>query len=162
MGRMKQTDTIPFLGLCLLLLLVSACAAVNPRPDYDRTAQLITQATGQELAHRPADDTVVNNKVAELLAGGITAHEAVQICLLNNPKLQAAFFNVGIAGAEVVQSRLFSNPSVALSPRFPDGGDPTSFEASFAQNIADLWLIPIRKRAAEHALSKPSWNWRMT
>ena len=49
---MKQTDTIPFLGICVLLLLVSACATANPRPDYDRTAQRITQATGQKPIYR--------------------------------------------------------------------------------------------------------------
>ena len=84
---MKQTDTTPFFGICLLLLFVSACATVNPRPDYDRTAQLITQATGQESVHRPEDAALVKNKVDELLAGGVTAQEAVQLCLVNNPKL---------------------------------------------------------------------------
>jgi hypothetical protein len=39
---MKQTETISFLGICVLLLLMSACATVNPRPDYDRTTQLIS------------------------------------------------------------------------------------------------------------------------
>lgn len=151
---MKQTDTIPFLGICALLLLVSACATVNPRPDYDRAAQLITQATGQESVSRPEDDALVKNKVDELLASGITAYEAAQICLLNNPKLQAAFFAVGIARAEVVQAGLFSNPTIGFSPRFPDGGGPTSFEASLAQNLAELWQIPARKQAAEHSLGQ--------
>lgn len=151
---MKQTETTPFLGICVFLFLVSACATVNPRPDYDRTAQLITQATGQESVYRPDDDALTKSTVDELLAGGITAQEAVQLCLLNNPKLQAAFFNVGMARADVVQSGLFSNPTLSFSPRFPDGGGPTSFEASLAQNIAELWQIPTRKRAAQQSLEQ--------
>lgn len=138
----------------VLLFLVSACATVDPRPDYDWTAQLITQAIGQEPVYRPDDEAVVKTTVDALLAGGVTAQEAVQLCLLNNPKLQAAFFNVGVARAEVVQSGLFSNPTLGFSPRFPDGGGPTSFEASLAQNIAELWQIPARKRAAEHSLEQ--------
>ena len=78
----------------------------------------------------------------------------MQLCLVNNPKLQASFLNAGIARAEVVQSGLFSNPTIGFSPRFPDGGGPTSFEASLAQNIAELWQIPARKRAAEHSLEQ--------
>ena len=138
----------------MLLFLVSACVTVNPRPDYDRTAQLITQATGQEPVYRPDDDALVKNTVDELLAGGVTAQEAVQLCLLNNLKLQATFFNVGMARADVVQSGLFSNPTIGFSPRFPDGGGPTNFEASLAQNIAELWRIPARRRAAEYDLEQ--------
>jgi cobalt-zinc-cadmium efflux system outer membrane protein len=152
--RMKQTETTPYLGICVLLLLVNACTMVSPRPDYERTAQLITQAIGQEPVYRPEDEAVVKNTVDELLAGGVTAQEAVQLCLLNNPKLQATFLNAGIARAEVVQAGLFSNPMIGFSPRFPDRGGPTSFEASLAQNIAELWQIPARKRAAEHNLEQ--------
>jgi len=154
MVRMTHTQTPLVRGMCALLLFLSACATVNPRPDYDRTAQLVTHATGHELVYRPEDDAVVQAKVDELLANGITAHEAVQLCLLNNPKLQAAFFNVGIARAELVQAGLFSNPTLGFSPRFPDGGGATSFEASLAQNIAELWRLPARKRAAEHSLEQ--------
>ena len=151
---MKQTDTTPFLEICLLLLFVSACATVNPRPDYDRTAQLITQATGQKPVYHPDDEAVVKTTVEALLADGVTAQEAVQLCLVNNPTLQAAFLNAGIARAEVVQSGLFSNPTLGFSLRFPDGGGPTSFEASLAQNIAELWQIPVRKRTAERSLEQ--------
>lgn len=140
--------------MCVLLFLVSACATVNLRPDYDRAAQLITQATGQEPVYRPDDTAMVKNTVDALLAGGVTAQEAVQLCLLNNPTLQAAFLNAGIARADVVQSGLFSNPTLGFSPQFPDGGGPTSFGASLAQNIADFWLIPARKRVTEHSLAQ--------
>jgi cobalt-zinc-cadmium efflux system outer membrane protein len=150
--RMKQTQTIG--GMCVLLLLMSACATVNPRPDYDKAAHFVTQATGQESVYRPDDETLVASTVKELLAGGVTATEAIQLCLLNNPRLQAAFFNVGVARAEVVQSGLFSNPTLGFSPRFPDGGGSTSFEASLAQNIAELWQIPARTRAAERNLEQ--------
>jgi cobalt-zinc-cadmium efflux system outer membrane protein len=151
---MKQTQTTLFGGMCVLSLLVGACTTVNPRPDYDKAAHFVTQATGQESLYRPDDETLVASTVEELLAGGITANEAVQLCLLNNPRLQAAFFNVGMARADVAQSGLFSNPTLGFSPRFPDGGGPTSFEASLAQNIAELWQIPTRKRAAEHNLEQ--------
>jgi cobalt-zinc-cadmium efflux system outer membrane protein len=151
---MKQTKTTPLLSVGISLFLVNAFATVNPRPDYDRVVQRVTQATGQRPVYRPDDEAIVKQAVDKLLADGLTAQEAVQLCLLHNPTLQAAFLNVGIARAEVVQAGLFSNPTLGFSPRFPDGGGPTGFEASLAQNIAELWQLPTRKRVAEHRLEQ--------
>ena len=47
--------------------------------------------------------------------------EAIQVCLLNNPGLQAAFLDIGMARADVVQSGLLSNPSLTALVRFPTG-----------------------------------------
>ena len=128
------------------------CASVNPRPDYDRTARRVAEATGQEKIYRPGDEAIVESAVAALLDDGLTADEAVQVCLLNNPRLQAAFFNVGMARADVVQSGLLSNPSLGISLRLPSSGGLANVEAGLAQNIADLWQIPLRKGVAERAL----------
>lgn len=133
----------------VLLLFSSGCAVVDPQPDYDRAVQYIAQATGQGLVYRPGREDLVASQTQALLANGLTAQEAVQICLLNNPRLQAAFFTVGIASADVVQSGLFSNPSLAVSPRFPDSLGPVQVEASVAQNIVELWQLPVRTREAE-------------
>ncbi len=140
--------------LSVALTVLGGCATVNPRLDYDRVGQHITEATGQERVYQPEDDELVVEIVADLCQDGITAAEAVEICLLNSPTLQAAFMDVGMARADVVQAGLFSNPYVGISARFPDGGGLASIEASVAQNIADLWQIPIRKRAAERTLDR--------
>ena len=135
-----------------MLALLCACATVDPRPDYDRVGQRVIEATGQERLYRPEDDELVGSLVAELMQDGISADEAVQISLLNNPSLHAAFMDVGVARADVVQAGLFSNPFVGISARFPDGGGLANIEASVAQNLAELWQIPLRGRAAERSL----------
>ncbi len=140
--------------LSIALAALGGCATVNPRLDYERVGQRITKATGQERVYQPADDELVVEIVAGLCQDGIDAAEAVEICLLNSPTLQAAFMDVGMARADVVQAGLFSNPFVGISARFPDGGGLANLEASVAQNIAELWQIPIRKRAAEHSLDR--------
>jgi cobalt-zinc-cadmium efflux system outer membrane protein len=84
----------------------------------------------------------------------LTVDEAVQVALLNNPRVWAAFQRIGMARADVVQSGLLTNPTVGISFRFPDGGGLADFELSLAQNIADLWMIPARKRAAERDLDR--------
>jgi outer membrane protein, heavy metal efflux system len=141
------------LGLSLSAALVG-CATVDPRPDYNRAAQYITQATGADTAFRPEEDALVAEHVARLLSGGLTADEAVQICLLNNRTVQSRFYDIGMARADLVQSGLFSNPSLAFTLQFPDGGGLANLDAGFTQNLADVWQIPARRRAAEHTLAR--------
>lgn len=136
-----------------MLTLVGACATVEPKQDYVSAADHIASATGIAESYNPESDGV-GEAVERIMAGGITADEAVQVCLLNNPSLQAAFMDIGIARADLVQSGLFSNPFVGISARFPDGGGLANIEASVAQNIAELWQIPVRKQAAQRELDQ--------
>jgi len=102
----------------------------------------------------PDDDAETSARVAGLLEDGLTVDEAVEVALLNNRTLQAAFMDVGIARADVVQAGLLSNPSLFLSSRLPDGGGLSNLEATLAQNIAELWQIPVRTRAAGNELDQ--------
>ena len=147
-----------YLAAMFALFFFWGCAMVNPKPDYDRTGKRIADATGSQVWFEPGQDETVRLKVDELLREGITSDEAVQICLINNPSLQAAFLDVGIARADVVQSGLFSNPTLALSVAFPEGGGRSNLQATFAQNIVDLWQIPIRRRVSEQTLEAAILN----
>lgn len=143
--------------VCLSVVVVTAsggCATVNPRLDYERAAQHIAEATGQTNVYRPDEEELVEALAQELLTDGLTCDDAVQICLLNNPALQAAFMDVGMARADVVQSGLLSNPTLGIALRFPSGGGLANLEGALAQNIAELWQIPARKRAAERSLER--------
>ncbi len=131
-----------------LSLSLAGCAAVDPRPDYRRVAQHVAEAVGDAALELPEDAASANAWVNERLAGGLTADGALQVCLLNNPRVRAAYLRVGVARADVVQAGLFQNPGLSLSLRLPDGGGLSNLELSAAQNVADLWLIPARKRAA--------------
>ncbi|MBI5762589.1 MAG: TolC family protein [Planctomycetes bacterium] len=149
---MTSTHRCGTFAVTLVLLSICGCAMVNPKPDYDRAGKTIADATGSDSYFRPGEDDVGAKRVRELLQAGITCDQAVQICLLNNPSLQAAFLEIGFARADVVQSSLFSNPSLALSVAFPEGGGRSNIQATFAQNIVDLWQIPIRKRSSQRLL----------
>jgi len=134
---------------------VGGCATVNPRPDYDRTADHVAASTGHRFGYRPyGDEQAIHSQVQELLRGGLTANEAAEVCLLNNRRLQAALYEVGAARADVVQAGLLSNPTLSFGLRFPDAGGLANFEAALVQNLADLWQIPVRKRAAERVLDR--------
>ncbi len=135
-------------------LLVTGCATVNPKPDYDCVDRQVEVAIGQRMAYRPGNEPTVRSKAETLLEGGLTVEEAVQLALLNNPKVWAGLLRTGMARADVVQAGLFSNPTVGISLRFPEGGGLADLETGLAQNIADLWMIPARTRAAERDLDR--------
>ena len=136
------------------LVAAGGCATVDPQLDYERAGRHITAATGREQVYQPGDDEAIAERVEELLREGITVEEAVEVGLLNNPTLQAAFMEIGMARADVVQAGLLANPLLGIALQLPSGGGLASLEAGLAQNIAELWQIPFRKRAAERSLEK--------
>lgn len=152
---MRQIRILQIVPWHLAVLgLVGGCATVNPRHDYEQTAAYIEDATGQRHVFDPQGEEIVARQVQYLLQGGLTVDEAVRICLLNNPSLHALFMEVGMARADVVQSGLFTNPSLNLALQLPAGGGLANLQGGIASNIADLWQIPIRKKIAKRKLEQ--------
>ncbi len=145
-----------FALLSTALLVVTGCASVRPTADYDRASDHAAKAaaTDGRLIVVPPEEPHAQEQIASRLAGGVSADEAVEIALLNNRDLQAAFFGIGISRAEVVQSGLLSNPSIGAALRFPNGDGDTTLEARLAWNLIDLWHRPARKRVQEQRLER--------
>ena len=141
-------------ALLLPAVWMAGCATVDAGPDYERAATEIERAVGHPSLDNPEDSSAGDAATAALLEGGLTAEESVKLALLNNPRARAVLLKIGMARADVVQAGLWSNPTVGFSFRFPDGGGLANFEASLAQNIAELWMIPARSRAAERDLAR--------
>ena len=137
-----------------LSLMTAGCATVNPKPDYQRAAGIITERTGVAELYDPEAESLIEQRVAALLAHGLTKDEAVEVALLNNRAFQAAFQEIGVSRAEVVQSSLPSNPTLGLSVRFPEGGGRSNLTLALAQQLVDFWQIPVRKRIAESQLQR--------
>jgi cobalt-zinc-cadmium efflux system outer membrane protein len=138
----------------LLIGIVAGCARTDPRADYERAGDLIAQRTGVADSYVPDADGSVDQRVADLLEEGLTVDEAVQVALLNNRAFQAAFQEIGVSRAEVVRSGLLSNPTLGLSLRFPEGGGRANLTLALAQQLVDLWQIPVRKQIAEAQLQR--------
>jgi len=138
----------------LVPVLLIGCATVDSQPDFERAEGFIHQSTGQADAQPPSDGESLQQRASVLLEDGLTIEEAVELALLNNPELQAAWMDIGMAKADLVQAGLLSNPTLGVSLRFPSGGGLANLEAGLAQNIAELWQIPSRKQAASKALDR--------
>ncbi len=141
-------------GATVVLTTIAGCAKVDPQPDYRRAEELTTRSTGQQYLFDPLEREAAERRVEELLRDGLTADEAAQVALLHNPELQAALYEIGAARADLVQSGLLSNPTLGLALRLPSAGGLSNIDFDLAQNIADLWQIPARKRMAARDLDQ--------
>ena len=81
-------------------------------------------------------------RVDALLAYALSADDAVQIALLNNPGLQAAFNTLGIAEADWVAAQRLPNPGFSIG-RLTRGTE-VEWERSLHFNLAALLTIPMR------------------
>lgn len=143
-----------WIGGGFLALMASGCARVEPVHDYQRVGDATRDAVGRYETYDPAREGEIDARVVEILQDGLTVDEAVQIALINNPSLQASYLNVGMARADVVQSKLLANPVLGLSLQLPEAGGRGNLQASIAQSIVELWQIPVRSRGAERSLDE--------
>lgn len=137
-----------------LVAALGGCATVDPMPDYEWARDEVTAATGQGDLFQPGEEEQVGERVEELLHGGLSAQEAVQVCLLNNRDLQALLYEIGVRRADAVQAGLLSNPSLEALVRFPLGDGSTTTEAGLFGSIAELWQLSPRKQLAQSQLER--------
>lgn len=130
------------------------CTQVEPGPDYQDAASRVGKRLGIAEVYEPAIEPDIEQKVQALLADGLTADEAISVSLLNNRNFQSLFQSIGVSRADVVQSGLWTNPSLFIGNRFIEGGGRTELTFGFAQNLVDLWQIPVKKRIAEAQLKQ--------
>lgn len=134
--------------------LFTACASIDPGPDYDRAVQEIRAATGVQSAYRPGEDDACAKRLRELLEGDLSLREAVEVAMLNNPALQAAFRTIGMARADRVQAGMLTNPSLTFALRFPTTSGGTAIEGNLFGSLLDLWQISTRIEVADAALRR--------
>src|SRR5262249_41354939 len=85
-------------------------------------------------------------RVTALLGQPLSADSAVQVALLSNRDLQAAYNDLGISEAAYVQASLPKNPG--LSFMLYGGTGITNFEVRLIENILDLATLPPRTKIA--------------
>jgi outer membrane protein TolC len=141
--------TMPFTPRTLMLAVLSAallggCASFSPDGGFD-AIQSATQSRLQQDVVWSRDDasrSQTQARIDALLAQPLSADDAVQIALLNNPGLQAAFNTLGIAEADWVAARRLPNPGFSIG-RFTRGSE-VEWERSLHLNLARLLTMPMR------------------
>ncbi|MGE5318726.1 MAG: TolC family protein [Hyphomicrobiaceae bacterium] len=81
-------------------------------------------------------------RIDALLAQPLSADAAVQVALLNNPGLQAAFNTLGIAEADWVAARRLPNPGVSIG-RLTQGSE-VEWDRALSLDLVRLLTLPMR------------------
>jgi cobalt-zinc-cadmium efflux system outer membrane protein len=104
--------------------LLAACATVRPDAAMPKVRDAVGERTGATAVWQQdrSADQPVQDAVARLLQRDLTVESAVQIALLNNPRLQARYQALGIAQADLVEAGLPENPVLGVSALFGDAG----------------------------------------
>ncbi|WP_229266446.1 TolC family protein [Leptospira sp. severe_002] len=129
-------------------LLLAGCQTLSP----DGGTASVTAFASRELnkdavAIRSEEDArAAKTSVTSLLRRPLTADAAVQIALLNNRGLQAAYNELGAAEAQTVRASLPPNPVLSLS-RISGGGE-LEVERRIVADILALATLPARAEIA--------------
>jgi outer membrane protein TolC len=137
------------LGMAVALiagLSVSACKTLSPDAGMDAVADIAGEA-GDVLAIRtPEQAAAARARIEQLLRRPLTARAAVQIALLNNRGLQAAYNELGIAEAAMVEASLPPSPTISLQRI--SGGAEIEIERRIVGDILALATLPARTEIA--------------
>lgn len=130
------------------VLLLSECANFSSDGGMALTADIAGRELNKEVAAiRTEDDaSAARAKVVDLLKRPLTADAAVQIALLNNRGLQAAYNELGIAEAVRVQQSLPPNPSLSVT-RISSSAE-TEIDRQIVASILSLATLPTRTEIA--------------
>ncbi len=129
-------------------LLTAACASFSPDGGMDVPTRLAKHDLKSDVAHvrSEADVASARAQVARLTKKPLTADMAVQIALLNNRGLQAAYDELGIAEAVRVQQSLPPNPTIGITRLA--GPAETEIDRQIVASIVLLATLPARSEIA--------------
>ncbi|TAK88072.1 MAG: TolC family protein [Betaproteobacteria bacterium] len=137
----------------VLVLLLAGCASLSEDARFSEVERAVQERTGAQTkwvrAQTEADS--VRARVNELLAKPLGAQEVVQIALLHNPGLQAAYAEVGIAEADLVQASRWSGPRFSFARL--RRGDELEYDRSVFFDVLGLLTIPLSVRGEEARLA---------
>ncbi|MGN6463829.1 MAG: TolC family protein, partial [Pseudolabrys sp.] len=132
------------LAIGLLPIALTGCASFSEDRGMAPVMRFAATTLDKDVSviRTPDEAATVRQTVDRLKRRPLTADSAVQIALLNNRRLQAAYHELAMAEAEMVGDSLPPNPSFSLS-RIAGGG-ASELEAQVALDILALVTLPAR------------------
>lgn len=137
-----------------LLSLATACAEFSPDAGMSTVTSAVRDKVGGETMKitSAADAERVRARVDTLLGEPMTPDIAVQVALLNNRSLQAAYNDLGLSEISGVEASLPPNPKISLSRMARSG--VVEWEFQLLGNILALATVPARKEIARQRFAQ--------
>jgi cobalt-zinc-cadmium efflux system outer membrane protein len=134
----------------VVLFILSGCASVSKERGHDDVDKLVSARSGHRTrwAQGSPEDEQVDKWVEELLGKGLTQAAAIEVALVNNPRLQVTYEDLGVSQADMVQAGLLKNPSFGAHIAFPIQASHDEIQFSLVQDFLDIFVLPLRKEIA--------------
>jgi outer membrane protein TolC len=131
-----------------IALLLAGCAGFSPDGGMGTVQDIAGFELNKDVValRTPKDAEIARDTVKRLLRRPLTAEAAVQIALLNNRDLQAAYGALGLSEAALVKASLPPNPTFSISDIA--GGGAFEFERAVVVSILALATLPARAEIA--------------
>jgi len=129
-------------------LFLGGCATFSEDGGFDAVQSVAKERLGSQAKwlRTEAEADAAHGQVKALLAKPLSLEDAVQIALLNNRGLQAAYGELGIAEADLVQAGRIANPSFGYLNVRGDGD--FKIERALTFNIMQLLTMPLATKIA--------------
>lgn len=130
-------------------LFLSGCATFSPDGGMSTVAAITDSTIRKDVVaiRSSADAHVADDTVKRLLRQTLNVDTAVQVALLNNRGLQAAYNELALAETDLVQDSLPPNPTFSIS-RIAGGG-AVEIERQVVGDILALATLPFRSEIAK-------------
>ncbi|WP_245435556.1 TolC family protein [Microvirga calopogonii] len=143
------TRRLGLLGGVALALFVGGCVSFSADGGLSTAQTVAYTELGQDVVKitSEAEAIGIQQRVEDLLKRPLTPESAVQIALLKNRGLQAAFNDLGVSEADYVQTSLPPSPTVSLSRL--GGSLELEVERQILIGLFELATLPARTAVAE-------------
>jgi outer membrane protein TolC len=125
---------------------VTGCVSFSPDGGFSTVESIVKSTIDKDVgwARSDAERVSIDARVAELLGKTLSVDDAVQLALLNNRGLQAAFFELGISESDLVRAGRLPNPHFSLfrASRVEHGEREYKIEQALTFNIFALITMP--------------------
>jgi outer membrane protein TolC len=145
----RFTSRGPIVALLLTVTIALAgCASFSPDSGMGVVSDVAGQTIGKDVAFmRSADDAErAGGAVRRLLGRPLTVDAVVQIALLSNKGLQAAYNELALAETDLVAQSLPPNPTFSISRI--SGNGASEVERQVVGDILALATLPFRSEIA--------------
>ncbi|MGO4474834.1 TolC family protein [Massilia sp. 2TAF26] len=134
------------LGAPLALAVLAGCTTVAPDGGFGSVAGTAHSHIGAEprLARDDAAVRELAQSVQAMLGKPLGMDDAVKVAVLANPGLQASYWKVGIAQADLAQAGRLPNPVLDFK-HVSNAGD-IAIERTFTVNLVRLLTLPLASR----------------
>lgn len=154
MSALSRAVVVAIVGL-----LAAGCAKFTDDGGMAPVTDGIRREIGRDAVKlsSPEDMRRARERVQALLAEPLSEEAAIQIALLNNRGLQAAYNDLGISEADYVQASLPPNPAIVLNRTFGTGSF-VEFGFQLVGNLLASATLPSRTEIARREFEEARYR----